>query len=406
MRSVQNHRRVRGCAEGARRVAPLQQSLLKRSISKGQFVHHRTPGPLGAIESQRLMEAEDAAPSTHAAQASDAAGALVDMNEPEISSPVPLIPAETRPATEETSQTAAPKIADDESPTADQSLLADAYPSEAVLSAQSEQSMQADTSEILVPSPSMVLLHSQRPDPDANSPQAVVQPEQPVSRMQESEPAEVASTAQASSTEAQATISGGSIAAEQLLPAQDAPAASGEQEGDTAPVMHATFVVPTEKWKHMQMVPLATTAAEIKHSLCSNWNIAESALSVKYNKQELQDAQSLASCGIQASLLPFPSCPWLSSKCLSCCTCACMYVPTTCWSQIAGIELSLSLPQNGDHADIELVIHYQMLSTPHAKHKAEPAKTAKLPSVSHLPTSLLLVPLTVGVIWTILTLFS
>ena len=60
--------------------------------------------------------------------------------------------------------------------------------------------------------------------------------------------------------------------------------------------------------------------------------------------------------------------------------------------------------QDGDHADIELVIHYQMLSTPHAKHKTEPAKTAKLPSVSHLPTALLLVRSTAGMTWTVSTL--
>lgn len=50
--------------------------------------------------------------------------------------------------------------------------------------------------------------------------------------------------------------------------------------------------------------------------------------------------------------------------------------------------------QDGEHADIELVIHYQMLSVPHAKHKAEPAKTAKLPTVNHLPTASLLTVLT------------
>ena len=86
---------------------------------------------------------------------------------------------------------------------------------------------------------------------------------------------------------------------------QNEPSVSG-QEAEAAPFAHATFVVPTENWKHLQIVPLATTAAEIKHSLCSNWNIAETALSVKYNRQELQDSQSLASCGIQviSSLIP------------------------------------------------------------------------------------------------------
>ena len=66
---------------------------------------------------------------------------------------------------------------------------------------------------------------------------------------------------------------------------------------------NATFTVPTEKWQHQQSVPLATTAAEIKHSLCSNWNIAETALSVRFDGQELQDSQSLSSCGIQVRLL-------------------------------------------------------------------------------------------------------
>ena len=86
---------------------------------------------------------------------------------------------------------------------------------------------------------------------------------------------------------------------------ENEPSVSG-QEAEAAQFAHATFVVPTENWKHLQIVPLATTAAEIKHSLCSNWNIAATALSVKYNRQELQDSQSLASCGIQviSSLIP------------------------------------------------------------------------------------------------------
>lgn len=83
---------------------------------------------------------------------------------------------------------------------------------------------------------------------------------------------------------------------------QDEPSVSG-QEAEAAPFAHATFVVPTENWKHLQIVPLATTAAEIKHSLCSNWNIAETALSVKYNRHVLQDNQSLATCGIQVDSL-------------------------------------------------------------------------------------------------------
>ena len=75
--------------------------------------------------------------------------------------------------------------------------------------------------------------------------------------------------------------------------------AGAEADAEAAPFAQATFVVPTENWKHLQSVPLATTAAEIKHSLCSNWSIAESALSVKYNKKELKNHESLASCGIQ-----------------------------------------------------------------------------------------------------------
>lgn len=256
------------------------------------------------------MEAEDAVLSAHN-ESSDAGRASVEINEPEAASPVSLVPAETPSATEDTSQAIAPESANDGPQSPEHSLLVDANTSEAVLSAQSEQSMQADASEILVPSPSMALLHSQRPDSASDGRQADVQLEQPVSPVQEVTPAEgeVADAAQVSSTEAQANTSGDNIVAEQVLPAQDAPAASGEQEGGSPPVVHATFVVPTENWKHLQIVPLATTAAEIKHSLCSNWNIAESALSVKYNKQELQDAQTLASCGIQVSLLSSPFCP-------------------------------------------------------------------------------------------------
>lgn len=70
---------------------------------------------------------------------------------------------------------------------------------------------------------------------------------------------------------------------------------------------NTTFTVPTEKWQHQQAVPLGTTAAEIKHSLCSNWNITENALSVKYAGREMQDAESLSNCGIQVVLHPFCS---------------------------------------------------------------------------------------------------
>ncbi|KAL0034540.1 hypothetical protein WJX79_007550 [Trebouxia sp. C0005] len=120
---------------------------------------------------------------------------------------------------------------------------------------------------------------------------------------------------------------------------QEGNAASDKQLGEqelqnqaTQPAVEQAPDASSENWKHLQIVPLATTAAEIKHSLCSNWNIAETALSVKYNRHVLQDNQSLATCGIQPE----------------------------------------------QHVDIELVIHYQMLSSP-AKHKAEPAKKAVLP---------------------------
>lgn len=286
------------------------------------------------------MEAEDALLSAHE-ESSDDARASVDIHDPEASLPVSSIPAETPSAVEETSQGTAPESTNDEPQSPEHSLLVDANSSEAVLSAQSEQSMQADASEILVPSPSMALLHSQRPEPDTDRPQADMQLEQPVSPMQESVAAEseVADAAVVSPTEAQANTSDDNIAAEQLSPAQDAPVASGEQEAGSPPVVHATFVVPTENWKHLQIVPLATTAAEIKHSLCSNWNIAESALSVKYNKQELQDAQTLASCGIQVSLLSSPSCPRFSSD-LTLYWCMHLCAPATGWDQTQHVKLS------------------------------------------------------------------
>ena len=50
------------------------------------------------------------------------------------------------------------------------------------------------------------------------------------------------------------------------------------------------------------------------------------------------------------------------------------------WSTLFANHV-LALLQSGQQVDIELVIHYQMLSTPHAKHKAEPAKAATLPEV-------------------------
>ena len=251
------------------------------------------------------MEAEDAVISTAAAEAAADSGDAVDMSEPQtVLQTIPSLPANFGSASEEPLQPTAPN-ADVEPQTSDHSLHVDPTPSEAGLSAQSEQSIQADISEILAPSPSMTLLHSQRAGLGTEAPATDVQLDRPASPTQQTEQpveGEEADTAQVSSTEATATTGDSSVAAaEQVSPAEDALAASEKQEGGTAPVVHATFVVPTENWKHSQMVPLATTAAEIKHSLCSNWNIAESALSVKYNKQELQDAQSLASCGIQAT---------------------------------------------------------------------------------------------------------
>lgn len=245
------------------------------------------------------MEAEDGITPTHAADEH-----VVDAHEPQAVLPLSPSPDDSGSAREDPSPSTTP-AADVQPQKSDQSLLVHATPSEAEMSAESEQSIQADVSEILVPSSTMALLHSRRPRSGTDAPMTDVQPGQSASpTMQiEEQPAEGGADeiAQISSTEAPATTSGDITVAEQLVPDKDVPAASGQQEGDAAPFAHATFVVPTENWKHLQMVPLATTAAEIKHSLCSNWNIAESALSVKYNRQELQDAQSLASCGIQAN---------------------------------------------------------------------------------------------------------
>ena len=73
-------------------------------------------------------------------------------------------------------------------------------------------------------------------------------------------------------------------------------------QGPLQAFANTTFTVPTEKWQHQQSVPLGTTAAEIKHSLCSNWNIPETALSVKHAGRELKDSESLSSCGIQVHI--------------------------------------------------------------------------------------------------------
>lgn len=127
---------------------------------------------------------------------------------------------------------------------------------------------------------------------------------------------------------------------------------------------NTTFTVPTEKWQHQQSVPLATTAAEIKHSLCSNWNIAETALSVKYADQEMQDAESLHSCGIQVLVNP---------PCLPVWPCVKLLIENMS-SWLHGVSV-----QAGANVEIELVIHYQLLAT---KRKSEAApKVANLPEV-------------------------
>lgn len=257
------------------------------------------PWTLGAVVWG--MEAEDALASTNPVIES-----ALSTDEPQNTSPLPANPADSGPVREESPQPTAP-AAGVQLQLSDQSLLVQETPFTAVMSAESEPSVQADISEILVPSSSVALLHSQRPDSGAEAPLAgvqLVQPACPTTQTEQLAEGDAVETAQVSSSAAPVIIGVDSTVAEQLLPDQDAPAASGQQEGDTTPSAHATFVVPTENWKHLQIVPLATTAAEIKHSLCSNWNIAESALSVKYHRQELQDSQSLASCGIQANLLP------------------------------------------------------------------------------------------------------
>ncbi len=167
-----------------------------------------------------------------------------------------------------------------------------------------QQSIEADVSEILVPS------QSQREDSAAD-----VQVFQPEDQSHGAYPATVAaqSVVAAQTGIPQEGAETANVAAEQLpssavQPTSDEPSVSGQEQKAEAAFAHATFVVPTENWKHLQIVPLATTAAEIKHSLCSNWNISETALSVKYNRQELKDNQSLASCGIQVWTAPPCSC--------------------------------------------------------------------------------------------------
>ena len=149
-----------------------------------------------------------------------------------------------------------------------------------------QQTVEADTSEILGPS---------QHDVPGEIGQSAHQEGQDIAldRTAVTDQAEAvgvpSNSANAAAVEPELAVSAGQ-------PPQNEPALSGQEEAAFA---HATFIVPTENWKHLQSVPLATTAAEIKQSLCSNWNIAETALSVKYNQQELHDNQSLHSCGIQ-----------------------------------------------------------------------------------------------------------
>ena len=224
------------------------------------------------------------------------------------SPPSPSPPADSRSASADPSRRSEAKEMSVVVPAVHSETLDEpsAASSEALLPAQSQQSIQADESEILAPSQSMALLHSQSQGRTAEAASSDLQSDEAASAVQSEEPlaeaanADATGNAEASLTDAADVRSADSAAAGQQV-AKDAPTVSGQQQEDTAaPFAHATFVVPTENWKHMQMVPLLTTAAEIKHSLCSNWNIAESALSVKYQKQEIQDGQSLASCGIQA----------------------------------------------------------------------------------------------------------
>ena len=265
------------------------------------------------------MEVEDASPSQVATQACNSGPSVEGTDQ----SPVVTLPSST--SVDSQAASTGPSEAEDrsvaavQSQSSSQTLAVEAAASEAVLSAQSQQSIDADASEVLAPSQSMALLHTQSQATTVEASQADVQLVEPISPAQQlSQPAEaeIADLVEASLTDTTA-MKHIYVAASGTPPAQDAASASGElQEEGAAPFAHATFVVPTENWKHLQMVPLVTTAAEIKHSLCSNWNIAESALSVKYNKQEIQDAQSLASCGIQARLNIWPRAhAWLFPFC-------------------------------------------------------------------------------------------
>ncbi len=183
------------------------------------------------------------------------------------------------------------------------------FASEAALSSQSEapllgqpeqQGVEADTSGILASSHS-VQEGNAAPDMQLGEQELQSQATQPA--VEQAPGASAAAPATSHPDEQTALPSlPEQLPSSAVPPLQNEPSVSG-QEAEAAPFAHATFVVPTENWKHLQIVPLATTAAEIKHSLCSNWNIAETALSVKYNRQELQDNQSLASCGIQVDFL-------------------------------------------------------------------------------------------------------
>ena len=180
-----------------------------------------------------------------------------------------------------------------------------AFASEAALSSETEaplvgqpeqQGVEADTSGILASSNS-VQEGNAAPDMQLGEQESQSQATQPAVEQAPGASSSAAATSHPDEETALSSLSE-QLPSSAVQPVPDEPSVSGQE---AEPCAHATFVVPTENWKHLQIVPLATTAAEIKHSLCSNWNIAETALSVKYNRQELQDNQSLASCGIQVN---------------------------------------------------------------------------------------------------------
>lgn len=208
------------------------------------------------------------------------------------------------------------------------------FASEAALSSESEaplvgqpeqQGVEADTSGILT-SPHSVQEGNAAPDMQFGEQDSQSQATQPAVKQAPGASLSAAATSHPDEETALPSLSE-QLPSSAVQPVPDESSISGQE---ATPFAHATFVVPTENWKHLQIVPLATTAAEIKHSLCSNWNIAETALSVKYNRQELQDNQSLASCGIQvtSSLIPPASQVFETSHCHNCilpCICPCTH---------------------------------------------------------------------------------